>query len=213
MREGDAKCAHIILRDGKWDIPSFLRGGQSVGLPLSYLMMEEPHGVPFTLDQAYSFVREALVIMGFPDILFQPGDAYKRLLGRQLETHADIVLGLFPARTPGKMDMVKVEENGQISSIFIKPEETSLQYTWIIAAWKPSFTEYLHRYTQRFLRKRQVPDGWSGREIHMGHVIQQAAGDRLAVNSVVFSEGRYVDIGTVNELIETTQNSTNQWFS
>lgn len=213
MREGDAKCAHIILRDGKWDIPAFLLSGKSVGLPLSYLIMEEPHGVPFTLDQAYWFVKDALVIMGFPDILFQPDDAYRRLLDRQLETQADLVLGLFPARTPGKVDMVRVEEDGQINSISIKPEETSLHYTWLIAAWEPSFTEYLHQFTHRLLRKRTAPDGLSGREVHMGHLIQQAADDGVSINSVLFEKGKYVDIGTVDELTETVKNSRIHWSS
>ena len=213
MREGNAECAHIILRDGKWDIPAFLRSGQSVGLPLSYLVAEESHGIPYTLDQAYWFVKEALVIMGFPDILFQPDDAYRRLMNRQQETQADLVLGLFPARTPGKVDMVEVEENGQISSVYVKPEETSLQYTWIIAAWKPSFTNYVHKFTHGLLRKRNAPDGLSGREVHMGHLIQQALDDGMAVNSVLFEEGKYIDIGTVNELTETVKNPEIHWFS
>lgn len=212
MRQGGATYAYIVLRDGKWDIPAFLRSGRAVDLPLGYLMMEEPYGVPFTLNQAYPFVQESTVIMGFPDILFQPSTAYARLLGRQKKTGADMVLGLFPARRPAKMDMVEFEESGQVRSIIIKPDETSLQYAWIIATWRPAFTEYLSRYTNKILEKRRV-DSSPRRETYIGHVIQEAIRDGLNVESVVFPEGSYFDIGTPDALAEALQAREPEWFA
>ena len=201
----EAERAYIVLREGKWDIPAYLQNGRDVGLPLGYLVMEHPYGVPFTLDEAYPFVRTARVLMGFPDILFRPRDAYCQLIERQKTTQADLVLGLFPARTPSKMDMVEVNGNGQVGSIVIKPEATALQYTWIIAEWGPRFIKYLHTYTRRLLQERPRSEDWKGREVHLGHAIQQAIGDGLNVQSVTFPEGSYVDIGTPDELAEATQ--------
>jgi glucose-1-phosphate thymidylyltransferase len=60
---------------------------------LAYLMLGVPFGVPFTLDQAYPFVRHATVAFGFPDILFEPEDGFVRLLARRFETRSAI-LGL-----------------------------------------------------------------------------------------------------------------------
>ena len=64
-----------------------------MNMQLAYLMMHLLFGVPYTLDQAYSFVQDALVAIGFPDIIFQPDDAFVRLLARQAATNADVVLG------------------------------------------------------------------------------------------------------------------------
>ena len=64
---------------------------------LSYLLMELPFGVPFTLDEAHHFVKNMIVVFGFPDIIFQPDNAFIQLLARQAATNADIVLGIFPA--------------------------------------------------------------------------------------------------------------------
>ena len=40
-----------------------------MNLPIGYLIMNLPHGVPYTVDQAFAFVRDANIVFGFPDIL------------------------------------------------------------------------------------------------------------------------------------------------
>ena len=117
MQRAGAQKAYFILRNGKWDIPAYFGDGGMVGLPLGYLMMRRPDGVPFTLDQAYPFVGEATVLFGFPDILFQPGDAFVRLIDRQAETGAGLVIGLFPAHQPQKMDMVDLDPHGRVDVV------------------------------------------------------------------------------------------------
>ena len=70
MHLAGAQEALLILRPGKWDIPEFLGDGADLGLRLAYLTVHVPFGVPFSLNQAYPFVREATVVMGFPDHLY-----------------------------------------------------------------------------------------------------------------------------------------------
>ena len=70
----------MILRDGKWDIPSYLGDGSLVNLHLAYLMMAQPFGVPYTLDQAYPFVKDCRIALGFPDVLFESQDAFEKIL-------------------------------------------------------------------------------------------------------------------------------------
>jgi glucose-1-phosphate thymidylyltransferase len=49
----------VILREGKWDIPAYFNDGTALlDMHLAYLMMRQPFGSPFTLDQAYPFARE-----------------------------------------------------------------------------------------------------------------------------------------------------------
>lgn len=138
--------AYMIIRKGKWDLPGYLMDGKMLNMHLAYLMMDLPFGVPYTLDQAYPFVRDDVVAFGFPDIIFQPNDAFVRLLARQTESDADMVLGLFTADHPHKVDMVDQEADGRICGIQIKPDCTDLHYTWLIAVWTPNFTHFMHEY-------------------------------------------------------------------
>jgi len=123
----------LILRPGKWDIPAFLGDGSAVGLRLAYLTVHVPFGVLFSLNQAYPFVRDAVVLMGFPDILFAPEDAYQRLLERAEETGADVVLGLFPTDQPEKAGVVEFDESGRVMGIYEKSSLTHLRYMGAIA--------------------------------------------------------------------------------
>jgi len=84
MRLAGVTKGYIVLRKGKWDIPAYLGNGRILDMHLSYLLLELPFGVPYTLDEAYPFVQDAIVVFGFPDIIFQPDDAFVQLLAFQI---------------------------------------------------------------------------------------------------------------------------------
>lgn len=206
LREAGAQQTFVILRDGKWDIPSYWGDGHSLGMHLAYLMMRLPHGTPFTLDQGYPFVRNRIVAMGFPDIVLEPADTYVHLLDRLRSTGADVVLGLFPTSRPEKADMVDLDDEGRPRSIIIKPPSSSLTYTWVCAVWAPSFTEFLHD------RVATAAENWDHdeREMYVGHVLQSAMEEGLSVEAVPFPDGHFADIGTPNELASTLRRRRQQ---
>jgi glucose-1-phosphate thymidylyltransferase len=205
MRLAGVDRVYIILRAGKWDIPAYFKDGKMLDLHIAYLMLGLPFGVPYTLDQAYPFIAESTVVFGFPDILFQPQDAYIKLLAKQADTGADIVLGLFSANHPHKMDMVKLDANGRVCKIQIKPSQTNLRHTWIIAVWTSTFTHFMHQYI--LTRYKTDFQGKPGRmadeqqEVYMGDVIQAGLENNIRVESIIFSDGRYTDIGTPEDLM------------
>ena len=203
MQRAGVENVYVVLRDGKWDIPSYWGDGRRAGLNVAYLMMRAPYGTPFTLNQAYPFIRDCRVVMGFPDILFSPNDVYTRLLQRQEESDADVVLGLFPAHRPEKVDMVELDDAGRPQRFVIKPKETSLTYTWICAVWGPRFTLYLHDVITE-AEPRWCPDD----ELFVGHVFQRALRDGLTIDTVCFPEGTYTDIGTPDELADIVERET-----
>jgi glucose-1-phosphate thymidylyltransferase len=211
MRLAGATKAYIILRQGKWDIPAYLGDGTMLDMPLAYLMMNLPFGAPYTLDQAYPFIQDALIVFGFPDIVFQPDDAFGQLLSRQATTNADVVLGLFPADQPQKMDMVDLDEDGRIRQIVIKPLHTHLHYTWIIAVWTPVFTRFMHEYLIAIQKEYDQDNGSSKRrELFVGDVIQAAIQTGLQIETVRFPNGDYLDIGTPEDLVKAVHNNAVQ---
>ena len=203
MRAANITKAFVVLREGKWDIPGYFGDGKIADMDLAYLMMDLPYGTPFTLDQAYPFVQDSLIALGFPDIIFKPDDAYTKLLLKQAETNADIVLGLFPADNPKKTDMVELDEKGKIRGLHIKPEDTQLTYTWQIAVWTPFFTRYMHNYISD--RKEKGRDLKQQKELFVGDVIQEAIRDNIHTEYELFQDGSCMDIGTPEDLLKAVK--------
>ena len=214
MRLAGISKAYIILRKGKWDIPGYLRDGGMLGMHLAYLMMNLPFGVPYTLDQAYPFLKNSAVALGFPDIIFKPDDAFVQLLARQAQSKADIVLALFPAHQPNKTDMVDVDADGRIRGIQVKPARTHLRFAWIIAVWTPVFTQFMHEYLASIQQKIQQYNTSNNlsesRELFVGDVIQAAIDDNFHVEGIIFQDGTYLDIGTQDNLFKAIRDSVLQ---
>ena len=178
MHHAGVRKAYIVLNRQKWDIPAYYGPGSMTGVDLAYVVTDYPYGAPFSLKQAFPFVAEATILFGFPDIRLTPVDAFTRLLARKSETSADLVLGLFRAEDPSKMDMVRLDSHGDIAALDIKPATTALTYTWIIAAWSPVFTAFMQAYLDEvepaLKRERQITPMGRQAEYYVGHVIQAA---------------------------------------
>ena len=204
MRLAGIAEAYIVLRNGKWDIPAYLGDGKMLDMHLAYLIMRLPFGVPYTLNQAYPFVQDAIVAFGFPDIVFQPEDAFERLLTRQANTNADIVLGVFPVDQPQKWDVVDLDDDGRIKQIVTKTQQTHSYYTWAIAVWTPVFTHFMHNYLVAIQHPKQQHHAGNSvseqRELSVGAVIQAAIDKDLQVEGVLFPNDTCVDIGTPDDL-------------
>lgn len=190
FRQANIDQVYLILRTGKWDIPQYFKNGESEELNLAYVISGSTGGVPQTVDKAYPFVEKNKVAFGFPDILFKPSNALVSLLEKQKNTGADLVLGLFKATKPEKMDMVDFDKLGKLKNIIIKPKKTDLSFTWIIAVWTPVFSNFLHKYVERYEK--------TNKELHIGDVFREAIQAGLKTDYVKF-EGSYIDIGTPSD--------------
>lgn len=216
MRLAGITKAYIVLRSGKWDIPAYLGDGVMLDMSLGYLIMGLPFGVPYTLDQAYPFVQETLVALGFPDILFWPNDAFTKLLARQAARKVDVVLGLFPTDQPHKAGMVDFDAIGRVHLIVEKPLQTSLRYMWGLAVWTPVFTHFMHQYLAAKLQPANVIAAdrlYSGhnpiqlqQDLPIGDVLQAAIDSGLQIEAEVFPDGAYLDIGTPEDLVLAVRN-------
>ena len=178
-----------------------------VDMNLAYLLVDLPIAVPYTLDQAYSFVENKLVALGFPDVVLHPENSFVQLLTKRMQTRADIMLGLYPTEQPHKMDVVDVDENGCIRQISPKPsklKDGKVVYAWLTAVWTPVFTQYLHEFVsehkKRYLGNCCGSATKNNRELFMGDVFQAAISDKLNIGTVLFPDGNCLDIGTPDDL-------------
>ena len=210
FRMGGVRKAFFILRKGKWDIPDYYGDGSSVGMVLGYLITGLPHGPPYTLDQAYPFVRDKRVALGFPDILLGPPDAFRKALDHLSASRTDIVLGLYRIYQSRLSDMVAVDRGGRVLEVIPKPCEKNLRLGWMFAVWTPVFTEFMHDYLAVPRTSAQLPGSLLPEELTVGHVIQAGIRAGIRAQSVFFRGHRYLDIGSTEGL---RQLSSGQWQS
>jgi glucose-1-phosphate thymidylyltransferase len=202
MARAGAGKAYIVLRDGKWDIPAYFGSGHLIDMDLAYLLMRRPYGVPFTLDDAYPFIRGSDVLFGFPDILFQPEDAFGALVEAREETGADLAVAVFPSLRPEYDDVVELDPEGRIRRFEVRAGDTSLRHTWLVAAWGPAFTEFLHDFVEKVAPEVVASGGtWQGRELFMGDALWAAVESGMQVETALFEKGKYIDIGTPEDLV------------
>jgi glucose-1-phosphate thymidylyltransferase len=209
MRMAGVRKAFLVLRSGKWDIPAYLGDGASLGLDLAYLLMRLPYGVPYTIDQAFAFVRHARIAFGFADIVYQPDDLYVRLLARQAKHKADVVLAIFPAVDPSKVSVVELDQRQRVVRIVEKPRRTDLRQIWAAAVWGPRFTSFLHDHLGMMDPDRMIEDASKGstlrNDVPLSIVLQAAIGQGLLVEGEIIPDGRYFDIGTPMDLIHAAR--------
>ncbi len=199
MQQAGVDNVIVVLRHEKRDIYNYLSTKEWNHISFTFKITPGTSGVPETVAIGLNEAPARRIVFGFPDILFQPADAFVKLIQRLESTNSDVVLGLFPTDSPHKMDMVKVDNDNRVIDIEIKPESTSLALTWIIAAWEPSFSTYLsnlvHDNPARIAEVATRPG-----DSHLGHVFQLAMADGLLIQSESFEHGRSLDIGTPNDL-------------
>ncbi len=191
--------ALIILRKGKWDIPQYFGNGSNIGIDLAYLIMGNPNGVPFTLDQAFSFIHNKKVVFGFPDILFSEQHAFVSLIESQRKSEADIVLGLFPCGAVFHADRVDVLEDGWVRQLFVHSDSDQYMTTWGIAVWTSRFTNFMHDFLDQFKERTHLDS-----ELSLSTVVQAALEHGLNIQGVSVSDQPFLDIGTPEGLAQAS---------
>lgn len=200
LAAGADKIYWVIGR-GKWDIPDYYTKIDAGDNRFGWIVVNETNSVSETIDKAYTFLENQIVLTGFPDIVISPGNAFSILLNKLNKSDADVMLGLFNASDTSSVDMVVLEndiekEIKEIQSIRVKPDSTQLKYTWLIAAWNPKFTGYLHD-TIDGKKHTNAPgrENVTNSELHLGYIINEAVKEGFKVYGHFFKDGSYIDYG------------------
>jgi NDP-sugar pyrophosphorylase family protein len=118
-----------------------------------------------------------VVLMGFPDSIWDPIDGYVRLLAVLHEhSEADAVLGLFDCADLERSDVVSVDEHGLVTQVQVKPESPASDLVWGCAVAPVRALAALERYSEA------------------GHLFDDLA-RRRRVRGVRF-RSEFVDVGT-----------------
>ena len=74
-----------------------------------------------------------VVMWGFPDSIWQPGDGFAQLLAVLRAEGPDVVLGLFRGDEPERADVVTVDADGWVTGVHVKPDDPPGDRIWGIA--------------------------------------------------------------------------------
>ncbi|MBT8479377.1 MAG: hypothetical protein KJO06_10705 [Gemmatimonadetes bacterium] len=187
----------IVIRTGKEDIPSALGTATGGGMRLEYVHTEGTPSPPFTLDAAVPKLADSTVVLGFPDILFEPTDAVARLLDRLGGEETDILLGLFPHPETRRADVVSLGLDDRVVAVDPRSPPGSGRLTWGLAAWRSGFSHFLHDWVGEL-----DPASSDARRLGVGHAINAAIERGLSVRGERISDAPFLDVGTPEALAE-----------
>jgi len=188
-----ARRAFWLLDKRKADVFGHFGGGAGLGLQLAYVPTEASPSVVHTLASGSAFFEGQPVLFGFPDIIFEPADAFVRLWQRLRQGRADVVLGAVPAPPEQIADRVELDAGAALREVRVKPLDRPQDPAWFIAAWQPCFTTFLRSWLERDPR---VSDGSSPSELYLGHAVEAARRAGMSVEVETFQGGCFIDAGT-----------------
>jgi len=184
--------AIIAVRAGKEDIRATLGPRSPEGLKLDYVDVGDTPSPSFTVSRALAGRPPQEVILGFPDIMFEPESAALDLLDAlNSSAGTDVALGLFPHPRSLRADIVETDASGLVHEISPAGHCESADWTWGLAAWRPNFTAFLAELLDR------TPDDHRMRsEMGLGAAIRQAIGAGFTVKGRLVSRKPFLDVGT-----------------
>lgn len=185
----------LVISNNKYQIVSHLKDGKSLDCNLIYVYQERRNltqsnsnspGLAHAISSAYHVTKDKLVFFGMPDTVVYPKKVFEQ--GYELLVDSDAILYLFKTNTPHKFGMVRRDVNGKVIQVVDKPSKTDLELMWGYIAWKPVFTRFI---------QAQIDN----QEYDFSAIINNAISEGITVNSIVVNNGKYYDIGTIDDLV------------
>jgi dTDP-glucose pyrophosphorylase len=202
ITESGAKEIVFVINETKHQLIGYFGSGQRFGCRISYIVQERgarsatarSPGLSHALDAAYHATRGRTVYFAMADTILRPKDIFRRL-EEASQPDDDLMLGLFRVDRPEKFGMVSYGPDRAVLRIDDKPKQTTLVHAWGCIAWRPRFTEHLHR----CVSDRDMGD--------FADIMNLAIAEGLKARAVVFDDGHFADMGTFDEYL-----ATQKWY-
>jgi glucose-1-phosphate thymidylyltransferase len=187
----------FVINETKHQLIGYFGSGQRFNCAISYVVQERvtkatqarSPGLADALDAAYHLVRGKTVTFAMADTILRPINVFEQMIARS-RPDDDLMLGLFTVDRPEKFGMVRMGADGAIEQIDDKPKQTTLKHAWGCIAWRPRFTEHLHR----CVHDKQLGD--------FADIMNLGLREGLKGRGIVLDNGHFADMGTFDEYLE-----------
>ena len=180
MLQGGADKICFVISRWKFDILQYY-GGEIGNAAIAYMVQPEAKGLCDAIFRAVPFVDpEEPVLVGLPDTIWLPEDAFARLPEDKL------AFLTFPVSRPELFDAVVTDEDGRVREIQVKREGAESNWVWGAFRMPGSVLHALHR----LWRRRRERDEYIGTLVN---AYLATGGEAVAVPAGT----AYVDVGTL----------------
>jgi glucose-1-phosphate thymidylyltransferase len=128
MRIGGCTEVRVVTRPEKTDV---ITHAEEIGATVVLAHPATP-GESFVAGMA-GLAPEDIVLIGWPDTLWEPEDGYVPLV-QAVEEGREVALGLFQTPDLERSDVLSFDGSGRITGIHIKPAEPPSTWIWGCAA-------------------------------------------------------------------------------
>jgi glucose-1-phosphate thymidylyltransferase len=187
----------FVINETKHQLIGYFGSGCRFGCNFSYVVQEHrgnddsstSPGLAYALNSAYHLCRGKTVLFGMADTIMEPTDMFQYVVNAA-RPDDQVVLGLFEVSHPEKFGMVRMSGEMTVHEIVDKAGVTGLRLAWGCMMWRPDFTEYLHYAVTE------------AEEADFAEIMNNAIRDGLRFRGALVPEGRYLDLGTYEEIAE-----------
>jgi NDP-sugar pyrophosphorylase family protein len=139
MRAGGAEEVRVVTRPEKPDVAA--RAGELEARTIEARTQTVTESIAAGLD---GLAPDVVVLLGFPDTVWEPVDGFRRLV-EQVAAGFEVALGLFRTAELRRSDVVRLDRDGRVVGIAVKPVEPPSEWIWGCAAARRSALEGLTR--------------------------------------------------------------------
>jgi NDP-sugar pyrophosphorylase family protein len=124
LRAADCRELRVVTRPDKADV---IEHAQELGAEV--VLGEPPTLAASVVLGLRGLAAPEVVLVGFPDTLWEPIDGYVQLL-EHLGEGADAVLGVFESDEPERSDVVVLDEQGSVRRVHVKEIDPPGNLVW-----------------------------------------------------------------------------------
>jgi glucose-1-phosphate thymidylyltransferase len=176
----------MVISAEKGDIVRYF-AERDYAAQIFYVVQEKPLGLCDALFRAEGFARNHdRVLIGLPDTIWFPENAYRTVLAPENFQNADANLLLFPVVNPSQFDAVVCDPQGYVSSVEVKKANPHSHWVWgAVTATGKAFHELKLLWEARHRADEYLGDLLNA-YIAAGSVVRGVAAGEL-----------YMDVGTL----------------
>ena len=120
----------VVISAEKSDIVKYF-AERDYAAEIFYVVQQRPRGLCDALFRAEPFARyHDKVLIGLPDTIWFPENAYRTVLAPERFQNADVNLLLFPVQDPWQFDAVVCDAQGYVEQVEVKKKDAHSHWVW-----------------------------------------------------------------------------------
>ncbi|MEM9030140.1 MAG: toll/interleukin-1 receptor domain-containing protein [Pseudomonadota bacterium] len=206
IRQAGASPIYFVLNSEKGFISDYFNKSDlfsSDNLFFSFQSsLDQYYGMPFAIDKVFEETKGKTVLLGMPDTIIEPHDAFQILLRNFDSNKSDLELGIFKTQKGSYGGYVEFDSKTHLVKSHVDKTSKNFPFesadnAWAIACWNDRFTNFLHEYVESSRDSYKYTGFGEFRELLFGDIIDAAINSpnlRVCADYISNDSGYYLDV-------------------